>query len=74
MFMGPLSFWDCRLISFNSTYHLIFLKLGGLLTKLSSCFINLVGLQIHAAINCGNSGGFVFNDKGTCFGYCFSVP
>ncbi|XP_004298924.1 PREDICTED: protease Do-like 9 [Fragaria vesca subsp. vesca] len=31
----------------------------------------LLGLQIDAAINSGNSGGPAFNDKGTCVGIAF---
>ncbi|CAN8273027.1 unnamed protein product [Cochlearia groenlandica] len=31
----------------------------------------LLGLQVHAAINSGNSGGPAFNDKGKCVGIAF---
>ncbi|KAK3030095.1 hypothetical protein RJ639_037643 [Escallonia herrerae] len=33
--------------------------------------IELLGLQIDAAINAGNSGGPAFNDKGSCVGIAF---
>ncbi|PQM32897.1 protease Do-like 9 [Prunus yedoensis var. nudiflora] len=34
----------------------------------------LLGLQIDAAINSGNSGGPAFNDRGKCVGYVIPTP
>lgn len=35
--------------------------------------LDLLGVQIDAAINGGNSGGPVFNKKGQCVGIAFQV-
>jgi hypothetical protein len=42
-------------------------------TQYSHGSIDLLGIQIDAAINGGNSGGPVFNKRGQCCGIAFQV-
>jgi S1-C subfamily serine protease len=42
-------------------------------TEYSHGAIDLLGVQIDAAINGGNSGGPVFNKRGQCVGIAFQV-
>jgi S1-C subfamily serine protease len=42
-------------------------------TEYSHGSTDLLGVQIDAAINGGNSGGPVFNTKGQCVGIAFQV-